>query len=185
MPETNHRLDAPRLREVVRGEAASYVPDKSAYASNNNIYVLNPLRNLAAETAAPSSRGRSSGMATEGELRAAEIASAEARVDTKIARLEGKIDTLTATLSGKLDGLHQAMVRDHDFNRNTRWVIAGLIVASFAGLVAVMAYGGDQFGRGLNVRDVIQSTLKDFEEKRQLVPPPTQPLQGQGSSPRQ
>jgi hypothetical protein len=41
-------------------------------------------------------------MATEGELRAAEIAAAEARTDTKIARLEGKLDLVLSQRGHKL-----------------------------------------------------------------------------------
>lgn len=114
-------------------------------------------------------------MATQGELTDAKLAKAAAETDTKIARLEGKLDTMTAMISGKLDNLRELEVRDHDYNRTTRWVIAGLVLALFAGFVAVLSYGGDQWGRGLNTRDLIQSTIKDFQEGQKKAASPVTP----------
>jgi hypothetical protein len=109
-------------------------------------------------------------VATESEMRASAMAEIEARTDTKIARLEGKFETLTATILGRIDNLREAVVRDHEYNRTTRWVIVGLFLALFASFVAVISYGGDQWSRGLSTRDLIQTTIKDYDATRRPVP---------------
>lgn len=110
---------------------------------------------------------------SDDEVLEAKLTTIEAKTDTKITRLEGHIDTLAATLSGKLDQINQTMnvmrqtaVRDHDYNRTTRWVIVGLVVALFVGVITLLSYAGDQWGRGLSTRDLIQSTIKDYEAQK-------------------
>ena len=72
-------------------------------------------------------------MATEGELRAAEIAAAEARTDTKIARLEGKLDLVLESVRSSRDE-----ARD---NRRAvianAWVIFGALIVVIGIIVTV------------------------------------------------
>jgi hypothetical protein len=91
----------------------------------------------------------------------AQIAASEARGDTRVARLEGKIDTAVATLSGKLDALSDKISADHAYHRGTRWIIIGLALALAALVVTMATYGDAMFGRGMDVRDVVQSTIKE------------------------
>ena len=166
------RLLAPHPPESLpRGATATVGLTTPREGAGSSIAYIADYKGIAA-TEKELPRGGSSAMATEGEVRTAEIAALDARTDSKVARLEGKIDTLVATLSGKMDGLREVALRDHEYNRTTRWVIVGLILALFAAFVAVIAYGGDQFGRGLSTRDLIQSTLKDFQEAQKRAVPP-------------
>jgi hypothetical protein len=102
------------------------------------------------------------------------IASAEARTDTKIERLGGKIEMLSATLGAKLDIVNQRLA-DHSKDRN---LIIGTIVLSVISLavllIAVATYGDALFGRGISVRDVTQTVIKEQQEiqKRDTVLPP-------------
>jgi hypothetical protein len=101
----------------------------------------------------------------------AKIAASEARGRTDIVRFEGKLETLAATLSGKMDAV-QTSIRDADaYNRGTRSVIiasmfalAGLIVAIAALLVGMITYGDALFGRGMNVRDVVQAIAREQQD---------------------
>ena len=98
-------------------------------------------------------------MATESEVRAAEIAAAEARTDTKIVRMEGKLDLVIS----KIDGLNirfedvrsdarETRATAHSDNVATRaniWVVGiGLAVL----IVAVAALFPVFFGIGANQR---------------------------------
>jgi hypothetical protein len=116
-------------------------------------------------------------MATEADLRAAEIAAAEARGETKIARLEGKIDTAVATLLGEMRAIRDDVRQADQYQRDSRLFILGAILAgvlSLAALAFAMAtYGDAIFGRGMNVRDVIQTTIKDtIEQQKRAAPTP-------------
>ena len=87
---------------------------------------------------------------TRGEMDA-KIDVASARAQTDLARLEGKLETLTATLVGKLDTVTEKISADHEYNRNTRWVIVGLAAALAALIVGMATYGDAMFGRGMDV----------------------------------
>jgi hypothetical protein len=109
-------------------------------------------------------------MATESDLRDAEIAAAEARTDTKIARMEGSINTALATITGKIDAL-SGQVSDQRRDRNL--IIGTIVVAAIAlgGMLWGMAtYGDALFGRGMNVRDVVSAVIK---EQQSQTPPQT------------
>jgi hypothetical protein len=115
-------------------------------------------------------------MPGDNELFDAKIARAAAESETKIVRLEGKIETAVATLGGKLDMIGDKITADHEYNRTTRWAMAGIAIASVlavAGLIIGMAvYGDALFSRGMNVRDVVQAVIKEQQERP--VPPPPQ-----------
>jgi hypothetical protein len=116
-----------------------------------------------------SSQERSSPMPTNEELFDAKLKTSEAQTETKIVRIEGKIDSAVATIGGKLDSLGEKLSYDHEYNRATRWVMIGLLITctfALAGLVVTMAtYGDAMFGRGMNVRDVVQSVIKDLPKQ--------------------
>jgi hypothetical protein len=105
----------------------------------------------------------------------ARFGQAAAETDTKIARIEGKIETAVATLGGKIDAygvkmdaLSEKITADHEYNRATRWVMIGLLITcsfAVAGLIVTMAlYGDALFGRGMNVRDVVESVVKEQQQ---------------------
>ena len=77
---------------------------------------------------------------------AAQVEASEARTDTKFAGLNAQLDAL----SEKLDGV-----------RGGIWAIAALVLASLGVIIAVMAYGGQWFGLGLQSKDVLSQAAKD------------------------
>jgi hypothetical protein len=110
------------------------------------------------------------------------IAASEARTEARVARLEGRIDTLVATIGGRIDVLGskidalgdkasaaQADSREtrSEISESRRWVIGAIIVVgvALAGLIVAMAtYGDAMFGRGMNVRDLVQTTIKELQQ---------------------
>jgi hypothetical protein len=88
-------------------------------------------------------------MVTESDLRAAEIAAAEARTDTKITRIEGKLDLVIS----KLDGVRE----DNRSTRANQWVIGfGLAVL----IVAVAALFPVFFDMGSKVHEIIEKAVQ-------------------------
>lgn len=119
-------------------------------------------------------RRRSSVMATDDELMDAKLRTVSAETDTKIARLEGKIDTAVATLIGEMRAIRDDVKQADQYNRDSRLFILGAILAAVLALggmaIGMATYGDALFGRGMNVRDVIQSTIKDYDLQRQQQP---------------
>jgi len=109
-------------------------------------------------------------MARSDDLTDAKLATVSAETDTKIARLEGKIDTLAAVLSGKMDALREDISNSDKYNRDSRLMIMGSLIAGVIALgalfVAVATYGDAVFSRGMSVREVIQNTIKDYEGQK-------------------
>lgn len=116
------------------------------------------------------------------------IAASEARNETKLTRVEGKIDTLTATITAAINANAAAHVSQFEalrdkisaadqYNRDSRFFVIGTVLTSafaVAGLVVALAtYGDALFGRGMNVRDVVQAAVKDLREAQQGSAPPT------------
>jgi hypothetical protein len=108
-------------------------------------------------------------MAASDDLTDAKIGKASAETDTKIARLEGKIDTLSATILAELRGVRDDVRNADQYNRGTRWALIGVMVTSAFALgalgIGLVTYGDAIFGRGMNVRDVIQATVKDVYDQ--------------------
>ena len=119
------------------------------------------------------------------------IAAAEARTETKGARLEGKIDTLAATVVGRIDAMRDDLhdqieaVREDvgksdQYNRDTRLALLGTFVAGIIALgaliVGMATYGDALFSRGINVRDVVQSVIKEQQEIQRREQPPPVPI---------
>lgn len=96
------------------------------------------------------------------------IRASEATTETKIVRLEGKLDTMAATIVGKIDSLRDDISNADKYNRDTRWVLIGTLITglfALAGLILALAtYGDALFSRGMNVRDVVQTLLKEQQE---------------------
>jgi hypothetical protein len=109
----------------------------------------------------------------------------EKDTEIKLTRLEGKIDTLTATIVGKIDALTSDVSKADQFNHESRSVLLSTIVTvgistilTLAVLgVALQTYGDALFGRGMNVRDVVQAVIKEQQEvqKKDVVSPPATP----------
>lgn len=108
-------------------------------------------------------------MANEGELTSQKIAAAEARGDTKIVRLEGKLEVISATILGEIRGIRDDVRQSDQYNRDTRWIMLATVITGVFALgalvVALVTYGDAVFGRGMNVRDVIQATIKETLEQ--------------------
>jgi len=91
----------------------------------------------------------------------AHIAASEARGETSLARLEGKLDTISATIVGKIGEL-SSQVGEHRRDRNL--IIGTIALAAIAVMALVIGmgtYGDALFGRGMNVRDVVQAVIKE------------------------
>jgi hypothetical protein len=109
----------------------------------------------------------------------AQIDASKASTETLVARLEGKIDTLVATVGGrmdvlasKIDALGDKVSAADAYNRGTRaWVIGTVITVGLAlgGVIAAMlSYGDSMFGHGLEVRQLVQTMIK---EQQTQAPP--------------
>ena len=76
----------------------------------------------------------------------AKLEASEARTDAKFAGLGGRLDAI----SGKLDAI-----------RNGQLAMAGLIIAALGIVIAVMVYGAQWFGVGLQSHDVLTAAARD------------------------
>jgi hypothetical protein len=152
---------APERSSSFRGEPNVIYIDGSPYKEE----VAQLQMNYRAASSFPvGSNIRGAVMATSDELAEAKISASEARTDTRIARLEGKIDAFAAILGGKLDTL-TSQVAEHRKDRNL--IIGTIVVAAVtlgALFVALATYGDAIFGRGMSVRDVVQTVVKEQNE---------------------
>ncbi|MFN4017644.1 MAG: hypothetical protein ACK4JB_20055 [Reyranella sp.] len=109
------------------------------------------------------------------ELTDAKIAAAEARGDTKLARMEGKLDTFSTKVDGRFDALFDKLNVMQSQQAGTKATIIVTAIASVVAilgvLIGVLAYGGDQLGRGMEVRKAVDEAIQ--ETIRQL---PKQPV---------
>jgi hypothetical protein len=193
-------LTSPQVQEAPRGLSAPIRSQPPSEAAKTNVaYLSKPdlskpdLFRSETSSAPPAEpepdiatmRSARTSFATEADVRAAQIAAAEARADAKIARLESKIDTFAAILSEKMDSVGgkvettQEAVRNADrFNHETRLVLLVAILAAAAVLCVLLltlALVGDAvFARGMHVRDVVQTVIKEQREQ----PPGRAPAQG-------
>lgn len=108
----------------------------------------------------------------------AKIAASEARGRTDIVRFEGKLETFAATLSGKMDALQTSIQVAAAYNRGTRSVIIASAFALAALIVGMATYGDALFGRGMNVRDVVQAVVREQQEIQKRDSPPSVPNTG-------
>jgi hypothetical protein len=109
-------------------------------------------------------------MATEGELRGAEIAAAEARTDTKIARLEGKLDLVLSKLDAVSENTIATRREVKDSERAVKanaWVIGigmlAVIIALLFGLPSI-------FDLGMKQRDTIVKEVQEQLQKQEQPP---------------
>ena len=113
-------------------------------------------------------------MATEGELRAAEIAAAEARTDTKIARLEGKLDLVIT----KIDAVNENTIATRREVKDSERAVKANAWVIGIGLLAViiaLAFGLPSiFDLGVKQRDAI---VKEVQDQLQKVLPSGQKKQ--------
>ena len=109
------------------------------------------------------------------DLTDAKIAKSQAETETKIVRMEGKIDTAFAALGGKLDTVNQRLA---DQTKDRNLVIGTIVVSAISVAVLIIGlatYGDALFGRGMNVRDVVQSVMKEQQQIQVQPLPSTQP----------
>ncbi len=99
------------------------------------------------------------------DLTDAKIAKSEAQIETKIARMEGAINTAFATITTKIDNLSGQVAEQ----RRDRNLIIGTIVVAAIALGAMLwgmaTYGDALFGRGMSVRDVVNTVIKEQQLK--------------------
>jgi hypothetical protein len=103
-------------------------------------------------------------MATEGDLRKAEIAAAEARTDTKIVRFEGKLDLVIS----KLDDIKENNKTVREGQRAVIaniWVVFAGLAALIVGLVLLLP---TFFDWGSKLRDMVE---KEIHLQFQRLPP--------------
>jgi hypothetical protein len=184
-------LASPQPQEQPRGlSAPSRPPAASEPAKSNVAYLAKPDTSSSAPPAAAepdiaTMRSVRTSYASEADVRAAQIAAAEARADAKIARLENKIDTFAAILSEKLDSVGGKMetahepLRSADRSSHETRVLLLIGIAAAAAVLAIVAlalsiFGDAMFARGMHVRDVVQTVLKEQQEQQ----PGKAPAQG-------
>jgi hypothetical protein len=148
--------DEPATAEVVQ-----LIPREQRERS---ITVLSPIPDIEDETINPKSQDVS--MATEGELRAAEIAAAEARTDTKIVRLEGKLDLVI----NKIDSADRNVLESRRAVIANAWVIAG-VMAVVIGIVATIF--PVFFDLGMKSREAITKEIQEQMHKAPAAQPST------------
>ncbi|MBB2963764.1 hypothetical protein [Methylobacterium sp. R2-1] len=136
---------------------------------------------LEVETAKADSR-----MATDREYTDLKLEAAEARGEARFIELNGKLDRIIDSLSATANSLSTAReearaLRDEvrqDY-RSTRTTIIVTVfstaIALAALLMAIVTYGDAIFGRGMSVRDVVSSVVKEQAEKNS--PPKSSPPQ--------
>jgi hypothetical protein len=116
-------------------------------------------------------------MPSSDELTDKKIELAEAHTDTKIGSLGAKIDVLAATIVVKIDSLSEKIDKSDQYNRDTRWWIISIFVVGIFSLaaliVALTSFADARFGLGMNVRDVVQTVVKEQQEiqKRDTTQP--------------
>jgi hypothetical protein len=152
---------ATALRAAANTESVSYWAANSKETDPS--YVSEPLNVTANPT-----RQKMSDISRE-EMKS-EIALAEARTDTRIVKLEGVINTALATITGKIDALS---VQVADQRRDKNFIIGTIVLATLAlgGLFwGAVTYGDAIFGRGMNVRDVVQTVIKEQQAQQPQSP---------------
>lgn len=123
------------------------------------------------EEPAPQSKGQKAVMPND-ELTDAKIAAAEARTDTKFAKLDGKVDLLLeriASLSASTAALQasstaiQTEVRSENRSTRTTIVVTAIatVISLFFGIVTLLAWGGDEFGRGIEIQSLLRSLARE------------------------
>jgi hypothetical protein len=179
----NYRLDSAPLPEEPSQQPNVYRLDRTLYESANSSVVADYFQerlDFGQEEpqgqVTQTAHGDDVGDPTREEIKLQGDA-IEARTDTKVVRLEGKLDTIAATITGKIDALSHELDRSRDETRDSRLILMATIIGAalaIGGLIVTMAlYGDALFGRGMNVRDVVQAVVKETQEqqrKEQVIP---------------
>jgi hypothetical protein len=174
------------FRERIAHLDTSFAPERQASWAN----LLLATRNAALASSKPAEHSASADHASKpgGKIMAdnptreemkAQIDASKASMETLVTRLEGKIETLVATIGGrmdvlasKIDALGDKVSAADAYNRGTRaWVIGTVITVGLAlgGVIAAMlSYGDSMFGHGLEVRQLVQTMIK---EQQSQAPP--------------
>jgi hypothetical protein len=123
------------LGSRVEGAVPSPPTAVQGQSASGNVVNLSTYRGLdrSSSKLAGAQESGSLPMATEAELRAAEIAAAEARTDTKITRLEGKMDLVLESIRSSRD---EARDNRRSVIANA-WVIFGALIVVIGILVTV------------------------------------------------
>jgi hypothetical protein len=94
----------------------------------------------------------------------AEFAAAEARTDAKFAQLIGRIEVSNAELKGEFKALGARLDGVVDATRGTKATTIATGIAAVALIVAVLAFGQQWFGFGLNARDLVHSVASEMQK---------------------
>ncbi|UXS31356.1 hypothetical protein FY152_04305 [Agrobacterium tumefaciens] len=84
----------------------------------------------------------------------AKIAASEARTDTKFAQLMGELSTMRAEINGRLDVLGTRVGHVETSTAGMKTTVIVTAIAALGLTVAVMAYGSQWFGLGMDAQQV-------------------------------
>lgn len=106
-------------------------------------------------------------MATESDLRTAEIAAAEARTDTKIVRLEGKLDLVLSKIDSADAHSSERFQKVLDDGRHTRAnaIVIGVSLALL--IIGVVAAAPVVFDMGMKVHDIVEKIIEKSKPSNQ------------------
>lgn len=124
----------------------------------------------------PSAAADHDQMATDREYVDLKLEASEARAETRFVELNGKLDRLIEIAGSTRADLDLVRTEVRNDYRSTRAavVITGISIflALSALLLAVMTYGDAIFSRGMSVRDVVNSAVKEQADRASNTRPP-------------
>lgn len=101
------------------------------------------------------------------EIVDAKIAAAEARTDTKFAQLMGELATMRAEINGRLDGLGTKVQHVENSTAGIKTTVIVTAIAALGLTVAVMAYGSQWFGLGMDAQQVADRSAQTSAQNLQ------------------
>ncbi|NKE77834.1 hypothetical protein [Ochrobactrum sp. MC-1LL] len=91
----------------------------------------------------------------------AKIAAAEARTDTKFAQMMGELTTMRAEINGKFETLSTRLDHVEGATKGMRSTVIGTGIGVVAVIIAVMAYGAQWFGLGVDTQSISDQAAKN------------------------
>lgn len=78
----------------------------------------------------------------------AKLEAVEARSDTKFEKINASIEKVAGIVERLSEEVQRTSYQARADNQFTRWTLAGIALAIIGTFIAVLAFGGDQFGAG-------------------------------------
>lgn len=91
----------------------------------------------------------------------AKIEASEARTDTKFAQMMGELTTMRAEINGKFETLSTRLDHVEGATKGMRSTVIGTGIGVVAVIIAVMAYGAQWFGLGLDSQSISDQAAKN------------------------